>query len=77
MNNVWKDTRERLGYTQVQLSAFTGIPVRTIQNWEEGKRIPPKWVEKLVRFYIDHVLDIDKRLEIVYIKGEDYNEKKL
>ena len=72
MNNVWKDTRERLGYTQVQLSAFTGIPVRTIQNWEEGKRIPAPWVKKLVLFYLDHELDLDKKIDIIYIdKGDN------
>ena len=43
-----KSERIRLGLTQHQLADLTGIPFRSIQNWEEGKRNPPEYVERLL-----------------------------
>lgn len=44
-----KETRTAAGLSRPQMSkAIYGIPVRTIEDWETGKRIPPTWVEKLV-----------------------------
>ena len=43
-----KSERIRLGLTQHQLADLTGIPFRTIQNWETGQRKCPEYVEKLV-----------------------------
>lgn len=34
--------------TQQQMSEKLEIPIRTIQDWETGKRVPPKYVERLV-----------------------------
>ena len=49
-----KDKRIELGLTQQQLSNLTGIPFRTIQNWETGQRKCPDYVEKLLLFYLDN-----------------------
>lgn len=43
-----KSERVRLGLTQLQLSNITGVPVRTIQNWEENQRQCPDYVQKLI-----------------------------
>lgn len=43
-----KSERIRLGLTQRQLADLTGIPFRTIQNWETGQRKCPDYVERLV-----------------------------
>lgn len=43
-----KEARIRYGLTQKQLSEITGIPERTIQNWEGGQRKCPDYVEKMV-----------------------------
>ena len=43
-----KDARIRHGLTQKQLSEITGIPQRTIENWEGGQRKCPEYVEKMV-----------------------------
>lgn len=36
--------RSKLGYTQAEFSKRYNIPFRTIQNWESGVRIPPKYI---------------------------------
>lgn len=43
-----KDARIRHGLTQKQLSDITGVPERTIQNWEGGQRKCPEYVERMV-----------------------------
>lgn len=52
MNKI-KTERIRHGLTQGQLSNLTGIPARTIQNWEGGVRQCPDYVEKMVLEKLD------------------------
>jgi putative transcriptional regulator len=35
-----KSLRRRAGLTQVEFAARLGVPVETIRNWEQGKRMP-------------------------------------
>ena len=43
-----KDARIEAGLTQEGVTEKIGIPRRTIQDWEAGRRTPPEWVEQLV-----------------------------
>lgn len=43
-----KKARIEAELTQQQMSDLLGIPKRTIENWETGKRTPSAWVERLV-----------------------------
>jgi DNA-binding transcriptional regulator YiaG len=56
-----KDLRKKHDLTQHQLADITGIPFRTIQNWEGGQRKCPEYVEMLLVFYLEHTLNNDKR----------------
>ena len=51
-----KEERLKLGLTQQQLAELTGIPFRTIQNWEGGQRKCPEYVEKLLVFYLENTI---------------------
>ena len=44
MNSILKQIRNNIGLTQKVVSIYLGIPLRTIQNWEEGTRIPNEFV---------------------------------
>ena len=35
-----RDLRRRVGLTQLEFASRLGVPVETIRNWEQGKRIP-------------------------------------
>jgi putative transcriptional regulator len=35
-----RDLRQRARLTQIEFAARLGVPVETIRNWEQGKRIP-------------------------------------
>lgn len=51
--NTIKEVRKKYGLTQHQLADLTGIPFRTIQNWEGGQRKCPEYVERLVLDFLD------------------------
>lgn len=43
-----KKARENLGISRAEMSRAFEIPVRTLEDWESGKRIPAHWAEKLI-----------------------------
>jgi DNA-binding transcriptional regulator YiaG len=43
-----KETRVSAGLSRAEMSRQFEIPVRTLEDWENGKRTPPVWAEKLI-----------------------------
>lgn len=43
-----RDARNAAGLSQQKMSDALGIPKRTIENWEAGKRKCPEWIAKLI-----------------------------
>jgi transcriptional regulator with XRE-family HTH domain len=39
-SEMLKEAREKAGLTQDALAVRTGLPLRSIQNWEQGHRVP-------------------------------------
>lgn len=52
-----KEARQLTGLSQAAINREIGIPIRTLQDWEAGKRTPPSWVERLV---IEKILSLTK-----------------
>ena len=50
-----KELRKKYNLTQKQLSEITGIPIRTIQNWEGVQRKCQPYVAELVKFKLEHL----------------------
>ena len=44
-----KEIRERLGLSQSRFAAIIGVSVRTLQNWEQGRREPEGPAKALLR----------------------------
>ena len=44
-----KGLRERLGLTQNQFSRMIGVSIKTLQNWEQGRREPEGPAKALLR----------------------------
>lgn len=42
------EIRAMLGVSRAEFSRRYGIPVRTLENWDAGVRVPPEWVLKLL-----------------------------
>lgn len=49
-----KAIRHLHGLSQRDLSSLVGIPLRTIEDWEAGKRNPPEYVVRLLDFYLQN-----------------------
>ena len=69
-----REMRNRLGDTQSEFAARYGIPFRTIQNWETGKRIPPDYVINLLQMRVD--VDAKNRKTVV-LPVRDSKKKEL
>lgn len=48
-----KKLRERTGMTRKAFSEYTGIPVRTLEDWEAGRRTPPEYIPRLLSYQIE------------------------
>lgn len=42
------------GLTQQAMSDLLGIPKRTIEDWEAGRRSPSPWTIDLIRYRLEH-----------------------
>lgn len=60
MSHMLKVVRENLELTQEQVSLLTGVPVKTLRNWEQEVRKPSEWT-------IDLVMD-----RLLRVKMEEY-----
>ncbi len=65
MKITLKTVRENIGLTQEQVSEITGVPVKTIRNWEQEIRTPSEWTMDLI---------IDKILAVEMNKNLEFNE---
>jgi DNA-binding XRE family transcriptional regulator len=65
-----KDIRKNLLLSQQDLTNRLGIPKRTIEDWEGGRRTPPPWTMKLVT---EKLLEIkDERIRLYTVLAEHY-----
>ena len=69
MKTTIKTIRENIGLTQEQVSSLTGVPVKTLRNWEQGIRKPSEWTLDLI---IDKILrtELEKQL-LLNGQGDD------
>ena len=45
-----KEMREVTGLSQSKFANAIGVPVRTLQYWEQDKRTPPPYVVALIEY---------------------------
>jgi transcriptional regulator with XRE-family HTH domain len=48
-----KSLRASTGMTQKEFATYFEIPIRTLQDWEAGKRTPPSYVVSLIKYKIE------------------------
>lgn len=46
-----KKIREDLGMNRTEFSLYMGIPLRTLEEWEAGRRQMPEYVLRLIAYY--------------------------
>ena len=63
-----KDLRQLIGMNRTQYSEYMGIPLRTLEEWEAGRRKMPDYVLRLMVYYTKmEQLIKERRIEL----GED------
>lgn len=68
-----RDLRESIGLTRKEFSEHTGIPVRTLEDWEAGRRTPPEYIPRLIAYQLKY----EELLRKVSVRGiEDHNLEK-
>ena len=60
---IIKDLRESTGMSRKGFSEHTDIPVRTLEDWEAGRRTPPEYIPRLIAYQL-------KYEELMKVKGE-------
>ena len=71
--NKLKQIREDLGMNRTEFSGYMGIPLRTLEEWEAGRRQMPGYVLRLIAYYAKmQQLLIEKKIDL----GEDSDDKK-
>ena len=49
---IIKKLREQTGMNRREFSEYTKIPVRTLEDWEAGKRTPPEYIPRLLKYQL-------------------------
>lgn len=49
-----KQLRESVGMTRKEFSQHTGIPVRTLEDWEAARRTPPEYIPRLIGYQLKY-----------------------
>ena len=49
-----KELRESTGMSRKEFSEHTGIPVRTLEDWEAARRTPPEYIPRLINFQLKY-----------------------
>ena len=62
-----KELRKRTGMTRKEFSEHTGIPVRTLEDWEAARRTLPEYIPRL----IDYQLKYEKLMQEKEVKNAE------
>ena len=54
-----REIREKTGLSQAKFGERYGIPTRTIEEWEGGRRTPPPYVVTLLRRAVEEDYEKD------------------
>jgi HAD superfamily hydrolase (TIGR01509 family) len=49
-----KELRESAGMSRKEFSEHTGIPVRTLEDWEAARRTPPEYIPRLIMYQLKY-----------------------
>ena len=64
---IIKELREQTGMNRREFSEYTKIPIRTLEDWEAGKRTPPEYIPRLLTYQLMY----DKLIKDNEVKGDE------
>lgn len=51
---IIKDLRQNIGLNRKEFSEHIGIPLRTLEDWEAGRRTPPEYIPRLIAYQLKY-----------------------
>ena len=61
-----KQLRESVGMTRKEFSQHTGIPVRTLEDWEASRRTPPEYIPRLIAYQLKYEELLREKKKAIY-----------
>ena len=61
--NIIKELRNQTGLNRKDFSIYIGIPLRTIEDWEAGRRTPPEYIPRLIAYQLKYE-ELKRRVEL-------------
>ena len=58
-----KELRESVGMNRKEFSEHTGIPVRTLEDWEVARRTPPEYIPRLIEYQFKYEKKMDRGID--------------
>lgn len=68
------DLRKETELNRKAYAEHFGIPLRTLEDWEAGRRTPPRYVPRLMKYQIEYEKLINKDVGAV-VNGIESEEK--
>ena len=65
-----RELRESVGMSRKEFSLHTGIPVRTLADWEAGRRTPPEYIPRLIAYQLKYEELIAKQSDLNAVENE-------
>ena len=65
-----RDLRDSIGLSRKDFSNHTGIPLRTLEDWEAGRRTPPEYIPRLIAYQLKYE-ELLRKVSLQSIKGGD------
>lgn len=74
-----KELRESIHLSRKAFSEHTGIPVRTLEDWEAGRRTPPEYIPRLISYQLKYEellrnVSVQSKVDGSLEKGENTHE---
>ncbi len=70
-----RNLREITGLSRIAFARRYDIPIRTIEDWESGKRTPPSYVIRLLGEAVERDMDLScKRDSLILVNRTDFGE---
>lgn len=54
MKETILELRKETGLNRKEFSQHFGIPLRTVEDWEAGRRMPPEYIPRLIKYQIEY-----------------------
>lgn len=64
-----RELRAETGLNRRQFAEHFQIPLRTVEEWEAGRRKPPEYIPRLIKYQIMYEQQLDKQEKEV--KGDN------